>query len=99
MQAVESRMQAVQAACTRDARASRPARLRMQASPGRVRMQAGQASRAVTQEHDAGLYLVTSARYNEAKRALTDGYLDSLLVGHPRAPKTQESCFSSSINP
>ena len=47
----------------------------------------------------AGLYLVTSARYNEAKRALTDGYLDSLLVGHPRAPKTQESWFSSSINP
>jgi hypothetical protein len=47
----------------------------------------------------AGLYLVTSSRYNEAKRALTDGYLDPLLLGHPRTHKTQESCFGSSINP
>lgn len=36
----------------------------------------------------AGLYLVTWARYNEAQRATTDDYLDSLLVGHSRITKT-----------
>lgn len=49
----------------------------------------------------AGLYLVTWARYNEARQALTVGYLDALLVGHPhpRAPKTEESSLSASTNP
>ncbi|CAD6211397.1 unnamed protein product [Miscanthus lutarioriparius] len=40
-----------------------------------------------------GLYLVIWARYNEERRAPMDGYLDPLIVGNPRIPKTQESSF------
>nr|CAB3495735.1 unnamed protein product [Digitaria exilis] len=39
----------------------------------------------------AGLYIVTWARYNEAQRALMEGYLDPPLAVYPRVPKTQES--------
>ncbi|GJN41059.1 hypothetical protein PR202_gn00383 [Eleusine coracana subsp. coracana] len=47
-----------------------------------------------------GLYLVTWARYNEAQGALVVGYLDPLLVGHPRprAPQTQESSLNAFID-
>nr|CAB3500623.1 unnamed protein product [Digitaria exilis] len=38
----------------------------------------------------AGLYIVTWARYNEAQRALMEGYLGPLVV-YRRVPKTQES--------
>ncbi|CAN6300698.1 unnamed protein product [Urochloa humidicola] len=43
----------------------------------------------------SGLYMVTWARYNEARRGLTDGCMNPLLLGppRPRGPKTQESSF------
>jgi drug/metabolite transporter (DMT)-like permease len=41
----------------------------------------------------AGLYMVTWARYNEAQRAMTNGYLDPLLVGPLGVPTTQEGSF------
>ncbi|XP_034570443.1 WAT1-related protein At5g45370 [Setaria viridis] len=41
----------------------------------------------------AGLYIVTWARYNEARRTSSDGCLNPLLLGPPRVPKTQESSF------
>jgi hypothetical protein len=41
----------------------------------------------------AGLYVVTWARYNEARRTLSDGCLNPLLLEPPRVPKTQESSF------
>ncbi|KAL6648038.1 hypothetical protein ACP70R_012262 [Stipagrostis hirtigluma subsp. patula] len=48
----------------------------------------------------AGLYLVTWARYNEAKRALTqESYLDPLILEHPPVPKAHESSFGGSIDP
>uniref|UniRef100_A0A0A9EXY7 WAT1-related protein n=1 Tax=Arundo donax TaxID=35708 RepID=A0A0A9EXY7_ARUDO len=47
----------------------------------------------------AGLYLVTWARYNEARRVLTIGYLDPLLVEDPPASKTQGSSSSGFMDP
>ncbi|XP_062234151.1 WAT1-related protein At5g45370-like isoform X1 [Phragmites australis] len=47
----------------------------------------------------AGLYLVTWARYNEAQRVLTTGYLQPLLVEDPPASKTEGGSFSGSIDP
>jgi len=41
----------------------------------------------------AGLYMVTWARYNEAQRAMNNGYLDPLLVGPRGVPTTQEGSF------
>ncbi|CAN6289254.1 unnamed protein product [Urochloa humidicola] len=41
----------------------------------------------------AGLYMVTWARYNEARRGFTDGCLNPLLLRPPRVAKTQESSF------
>jgi drug/metabolite transporter (DMT)-like permease len=41
----------------------------------------------------AGLYMVTWARYNEAQRAMTNGYLDPLLVGPLGVPTTQGGSF------
>ncbi|KAL6873625.1 hypothetical protein ACP4OV_013707 [Aristida adscensionis] len=47
----------------------------------------------------AGLYLVTWARYSEAQRVLTAGYLEPLLVEDPPALKGEGSSFSGSIDP
>ena len=41
----------------------------------------------------AGLYMVTWALYNEAQRAMNNGYLDPLLVGPRGVPTTQEGSF------
>ncbi|TVU07648.1 hypothetical protein EJB05_41013 [Eragrostis curvula] len=46
-----------------------------------------------------GLYLVTWARYNEAQRLLTVGYLEPFLVEDPPVSKTQGSSSRGSIEP
>ncbi|KAK3131239.1 hypothetical protein QOZ80_6BG0503900 [Eleusine coracana subsp. coracana] len=47
----------------------------------------------------AGLYLVTWARYSEAQRLLTVGYLDPLLVEDPPVSKAQGSSSRGSMDP
>jgi len=41
----------------------------------------------------AGLYMVTWARYNEAQRAVMNGYSDPLLVGPRGVSSAQEGSF------